>query len=431
MTDKRRGMPDAGFSLLLEEKGQGMRWMVVAGGLLLFFIFFCVPSVFAQVDAGPDVTISPGVPVKLTARYGQVAQEIRFAAEDGVEGPFPIGFNFTFYGNGPYSQFWVGANGWISFIPNTSAIGVRDAFAVPSQAPYVPKACILGPFQDLDPGQGDAPYVFYRTVDNGTQKKLVVMWCQCPLVNCTGSIATFQITLNENNTIENHLYQKPECSYGGTQKATQGIQDQTGFFGVAVPGNSGVAIPSRNATVWSVLPDKKEGWIYTPTSPTTYDVGAIPYIFEPISPSDKISFRWYEGSNPEPISNDSTLIVTPVETTTYKVIATLCNGEEFTDLVRVTVKPNIPTAFTPNGDNINEEFVITGLPVENIALYHIQIYNRWGQEVFNSNDIQVSWNGKMNNTGDLCPDGTYTWVIYYEKADKVKVTNKGTVTLLR
>jgi len=391
----------------------------------LFLLFSLTGSgvLIAQLRPLQDVTISPGVPVRFAAEYGEVATGIRFTTEDGVEGPYPIGFDFSFYGV-PYNQFWVGANGWISFIPNTAAIGVRDAFSVPNAANFVPKACILGPFQDLYPVTAGAPFVFYRTVSNNAGKKLVVMWCQCPVYECSDATVTFQIVLNEgSNTIENHIYQKPECSLGGTKMATQGIQDATGTYATVVTG--------RNSTVWSVDPSRKEGWKYTPVSSTSYVVVAIGYQFVPIAPSEKITFRWYEGSDPEPVSYDSTLTVAPEDTTTYKVVVTLCNGEEFTDTVTVNVKPPIPTAFTPNGDGVNDLFEIEGTPADQITLYNLRIYDRWGQAVFTSDQITRLWNGKRDNAGEDCPDGTYVWVIYYEKSDKTKVTNKGSITLIR
>lgn len=391
----------------------------------LFLLFSLTGSgvLMAQLRPMQDVTISPGVPVRFAAEYGEVATGIQFTTEDGVEGPFPIGFNFSFYGV-PYNQFWVGANGWISFVPNNAAIGVRDAFSVPNAANLVPKACILGPFQDLFPVTEGAPFVFYRTVIESGKKKLAVMWCQCPVYQCPESTVTFQIVLNEvSNTIENHIYQKPECSLGGTKKATQGIQDATGTYAIAAPG--------RNNTVWSIDPLRKEGWLYEPTSSTSYNLSPINYQFVPIAPPEKITFRWYEGSDPEPVSHDSTLVVTPDVTTLYKVIATLCNGEEFDENMTVNVTDPIPTAFTPNGDGVNDLFVIEGTPADQITLYNLRIYDRWGQEVFTSDKITDLWNGKRNNAGEDCPDGTYVWVIYYEKSDKTKVTNKGSITLIR
>jgi gliding motility-associated-like protein len=162
-------------------------------------------------------------------------------------------------------------------------------------------------------------------------------------------------------------------------------------------------------------------------SSDTYAVTEIPYHMEPVTPGDKISYRWYNGS--EFLSDQQTLVVAPMQTTTYTGYCTLCSGEEFTDEVTVFVVPYIPNAFTPNGDGLNDYFRILGLPPENITQFNLQIFNRWGQLVFSSKDILEGWDGKLN--GEVCPEGDYVWVIFYEDNKKTKTSNKGTVTLLR
>jgi gliding motility-associated-like protein len=91
--------------------------------------------------------------------------------------------------------------------------------------------------------------------------------------------------------------------------------------------------------------------------------------------------------------------------------------------------PYIPNAFTPNGDGINDVFRITGLPAENITRYNFQIFNRWGQVVFHTNDIMEGWDGRSK--GEYCSPDVYPWVIFWEDNKKTRVTNKGTITLLR
>ncbi|MEI7982866.1 MAG: gliding motility-associated C-terminal domain-containing protein, partial [Bacteroidota bacterium] len=198
-------------------------------------------------------------------------------------------------------------------------------------------------------------------------------------------------------------------------------------------GSIGFTVPSRNAVSWSVGPNNPEGWQYIPTSSISYLINPIPFKLEPIIPGDKIDYRWYEGSSSEPFAWDSVVVVSPDTTTTYKVTATICSGQVFTDYVTVNVVNPVPDAFTPNGDGINDDLRIIGESVDPLQFqkYSLKIYNRWGQEVFTSSNIEEKWNGRMNNTGELCPDGAYVWVIYYEKANGTKVTNKGMVTLLR
>lgn len=382
--------------------------------LLLLTLFLPLP-LFAQLDAGPNDTINPGIPVTLTATYGLIGEGIT-TSEDGVEGPFPIGFTFSFFGN-IYSQFYVGANGWISFSPNENAKGVDDVFAIPNASDFYAKNAIFGPLQDLNPIQAGSPYIFYRTIGSDSNRRLVVMWCQTPFYECMDSLMTFQIVLNEgSNTIENHLMNKPSCPDWHANAATQGVQNENGFIGYTVPG--------RNATSWTA---KLEGWMYTPTSADSFQIAKVPYNLHPITPGDKISYRWYQGS--ELIATQQSLVVTPSETTTYVVYATLCDGEEFVDTVTVFVIPYIPNAFSPNGDGLNDTFRVVGLPPENITEFNFQVFNRWGEVIFTTNDIEIGWDGTLND--QECPVGVYIWAVYYKDNGKHQVTNKGTLMLVR
>lgn len=87
---------------------------------------------------------------------------------------------------------------------------------------------------------------------------------------------------------------------------------------------------------------------------------------------------------------------------------------------------NIPNVFTPNGDGINDLFVLEGANVNSI---NVQILNRWGQVVFESNDMNISWDGKTRDNR-TCPAGTYFYVIMVKNETRSKHFN-GSVTLLR
>jgi gliding motility-associated-like protein len=97
-------------------------------------------------------------------------------------------------------------------------------------------------------------------------------------------------------------------------------------------------------------------------------------------------------------------------------------------------KPNeeFPNAFTPNNDGINDKFKPFIL---NCALrdYHLQIFNRWGEQVFDSTEFNEAWDGITPN-GYEAPQDVYLWrVDYSETKDgaKVSVTKNGDVTVIR
>lgn len=83
-------------------------------------------------------------------------------------------------------------------------------------------------------------------------------------------------------------------------------------------------------------------------------------------------------------------------------------------------------AFTINGDNINETFDIKGLYIRD---YNIKIFNRWGEKVFESNDMNEDWDGYYQ--GKLSQMDAYIWIIKAVGVDDVKWPMKGTVTLVR
>jgi gliding motility-associated-like protein len=67
------------------------------------------------------------------------------------------------------------------------------------------------------------------------------------------------------------------------------------------------------------------------------------------------------------------------------------------------------TGFSPNGDGINDYFVISGL--NNASNKDLTILNRWGVEVFHSPDYQNDWDGKNQKSGDPLPEDTYFYVL--------------------
>ena len=85
----------------------------------------------------------------------------------------------------------------------------------------------------------------------------------------------------------------------------------------------------------------------------------------------------------------------------------------------------IPTAFTPNGDDHNELFVISG---NYINSYSMKIYNKWGEELFVSNSIYKYWDGTFENNKVL--QGTYFYVVEVIGEDENLFKKSGIVELI-
>jgi gliding motility-associated-like protein len=86
-------------------------------------------------------------------------------------------------------------------------------------------------------------------------------------------------------------------------------------------------------------------------------------------------------------------------------------------------------AFTPNNDGTNDYFTIKTDNC-NYATVPIEIYNRWGQLVYESKNYDNTWDGRTNN-GNILPEGGYFYVVSGISANGQIQTNKGSVTLIR
>ena len=86
----------------------------------------------------------------------------------------------------------------------------------------------------------------------------------------------------------------------------------------------------------------------------------------------------------------------------------------------------IPNTFTPNNDGINDLFNVT---ITNVSNYHIRLFSRWGQPIFESKDVLNSWDGNFN--GKKMPSGVYYYVIDAVSTDGESINRSGYITLIR
>lgn len=100
---------------------------------------------------------------------------------------------------------------------------------------------------------------------------------------------------------------------------------------------------------------------------------------------------------------------TPLNDIIYTIQVTSSDGCTASDQVSVSFlkSPKIPNVFTPNGDGINDKWEISYL--DSYPGATVQIYNRYGQEVFQSVGYTKAWDGTMN--GKPLPAGTYYYII--------------------
>jgi large repetitive protein len=104
-------------------------------------------------------------------------------------------------------------------------------------------------------------------------------------------------------------------------------------------------------------------------------------------------------------------------------------GCESTERLAIVVKVGfcgIPEGFSPNGDNVNDRFVIPDI-AEDYPNYSIEIYNRWGNLVFNGNASTPDWDGISNQSSlgdEVLPVGFYFYILNYNDGQTEPVQGK-------
>lgn len=89
----------------------------------------------------------------------------------------------------------------------------------------------------------------------------------------------------------------------------------------------------------------------------------------------------------------------------------------------------IPNSFTPNDDGLNDIFIPVMREVNSTG-YSLKVYNRYGQQVFISYNIQQGWDGKINGL-PVEIGSIYSYVIIYENRNGKKMMKKGSVTVIQ
>ena len=182
---------------------------------------------------------------------------------------------------------------------------------------------------------------------------------------------------------------------------------------------------------------KPDPRLYATPNPTTYFNTQIELVN--ITPNINSSFEWYmPGATPETASSDSLVEVTYpelksgfydvwiIETTQYG-----CIDSNSIEIVitndQIIYAPNI---FTPDGDNFNDTWRIY---IEGVDIYdfHLMMFNRWGEMVWESYNPSAAWDGTYGN-GGIVQDGTYVWVIQAKDLENDKAYKfEGVVNVLK
>lgn len=141
------------------------------------------------------------------------------------------------------------------------------------------------------------------------------------------------------------------------------------------------------------------------------------------------SYEWYSDENGITGQNSSVIKVSEPGTYWVTVQNERCcfNTDSVVVLLYDIVVPN---AFRPGG--VNSLFRAVPSTEEAITNFTMFVYNRWGQQLYQSSDIHEGWDGNVN--GNPAPGDVYIWIIYYDieqEGSTERIAYKGNVVLLR
>lgn len=278
------------------------------------------------------------------------------------------------------------------------------------------------------------------TAINNTASPIVATITVTPVSgSCTGTPIVFTITVNPTVTVGVISGNQSVCvaetsqfttsgTGGGTWTSSNNSVAQVNSVGLVTGIGSGTATitytlggssASTSVTV-SPLPVVNAGPDVTILSGDTYVMQASgsagTYLWTPSVGISSVTII-------NPTAN-------PTTSTTYRLRITSSLGCTATDDMNLTVVPYClkpMNAFSPNGDGINDRWVVTNGPC--LIRARVKVFNRFGSLVFEDNDYKNNWDGTYNRQS--LPDGTYYYTITFLLLNNKLETMSGNVTLLR
>ncbi len=241
---------------------------------------------------------------------------------------------------------------------------------------------------------------------------------------------TVQFSNNSQNLSQNFVY---EWNLGNGTTSGQANPSVT----YDVPGNYTVSlkvineglcesIAPESGMVISSYANPTAGFDPDPQS-TTIRLPDVAFINS--STGEGLTYEWDFGDGTT--STEAQPVHTYTETGTYEVIlrTITANGCEDEIMKTVDIFPDYAVfpanAFSPNGDGLNDVFEVKTVAV---SKYNIKVYNRWGQVIFESDDVEKHWDGKVK--GEQVPAGSYIYHVIITNMVGETTEKRGTVNVM-
>lgn len=346
----------------------------------------CVNSAIANVSVTPPYTINVTNNSPVCQGY-----TLNFSA--------PLGYGYT----------WIGPNGFYSnlsspYIDNAqpSASGVYSLLV--TDANGCTSSTIISAVVNPNP----IPSIV------STNDRLCAPACITFTINSTNTISNISWFFLNGGVSSNSV--STQCfNRGGVYSSSATVTDNNGCIG------------SVTHTI-EIYPKPTADFVFSPIKP----IEGNEVLFTDASFGSNINqWYWFFNSqninstlqNPhysymEPGSYPITLIIKSDKGCSDTLTKVIIVGEDYGIYV--------PNAFTPNDDGFNDTFFAKGY---GIVKFEMNIFDRWGEKVFSTNDMRNAWDGTFR--GKLCKDDTYVWKINLTNVFGKSHELKGHVTLMK
>jgi gliding motility-associated-like protein len=307
-------------------------------------------------------------------------------------------------------------------------------------------------------GTGDTIYVTPTTTNTSycvtlteqcgspqTQECMTITYPEeiVPMILPDNTGACYPVEVNfENVTNTTEIIDYTVWSYGdGDVDTIQGNNGANHSYDVGLFDVTVEVVSDRGCSYSETFNSLIEGYDYPEAS--FYANPNPASVFEPEvdifsqSSGDVITFQWFaEGAEPNFSTLENPTFQYPNEVDNYPVILVVENGNGCRDsverLIRIQNEVLIfaPNSFTPDSDGANDKWrvYIQGIDVSS---FHLELFNRWGEVVFESFDPEGSWDGSYGGMG-IVKDGTYIWTITARDVENDnKYEFKGFVNVLK
>lgn len=215
-----------------------------------------------------------------------------------------------------------------------------------------------------------------------------------------------------------------------------GNQQYSGDFYDLSAGTHQIVIYNYNDCVtdtFAVVIQPAEGLASILPADTTLQLGQTIQLasqFGPYSDTSITSYNWVPSTGlscvdcPAPVVNSYSHVNEYTLTIMYN---SGCVAVASAKIIVIGKEPVfIPNAFSPNGDGVDDQFLIYGTGIKTVDM---KIFNRWGEKVFDSGDQFLGWDGTFK--GQLQEPGVYVYEAQITFLDNTTILRTGSVTLLR